>query len=351
MKTLHLIGFHFKRILLNNWGLLIMTFAFPVIIILGFLFIMRSDSSLMTEQEHVVISHSDYVTEEIKPHLKETYQGYFTKDSADAFRQLDQIEVSMVYEIPEDFPQSEDTIRVYSLNGSNRDPMFEADFLSVLTDELLSEAYVEANIDFESKQVAEPTIQSAFVSINENMAFVLFMILFFMGYSTGMIGSDLSKMRKEGILTRSLISNTYSWQILGSVLGAYMIYNILSSLLIVFLAVAIFDLPLTNFALLLSLILSMSFFVTGLTMLLFRIFKNETLIQMVGILGIMILVFIPLFAESMGPFSFIQYLSPYYWVFESIDTGQITPNVLVILLYGFLLFTAGSFKVERLVQV
>jgi len=46
----------------------------------------------------------------------------------------------------------------------------------------------------------------------------------------------------------------------------------------------------------------------------------------------------------------LQYVSPFYWVFESLDTGQIFPNVLIIALYGLVLFTAGSFKVERLVQ-
>lgn len=351
MKTLRLTWFHLKRIILKTWGLLTMTFIFPVIIIFSFLFIMGSDSNRMTEQEQAVINYSDFVAEKVEPHLSDTSQSYFKAPSADVYEQLDQIEVSMVYEIPEGFPYAKETIAVYSLNGTNRDPLFESEFLSVLTDEMLNEAYAQANISFEASEVAEPAVESDFVSLNEQMAFVLFMILFFMGYSTGIVSGDLSKMRKEGLLTRSLISNTYSWQILGSVLGAYMIYNVFSSLLIVILASALFNLPLTNGVLLVSLILAMGVFVTGLTMLLFRLFKNETLVQMLGFILIMILVFIPLFAEAIEVISFVQYLSPYYWVFDSIDTGQVLPNVFVILLYGLLLFTAGSFKVERLAKV
>jgi len=64
----------------------------------------------------------------------------------------------------------------------------------------------------------------------------------------------------------------------------------------------------------------------------------------------MVLAFIPLFFQGPGDFNFVQYISPYHWVFESIDTGQIFPNALVIILYGLVLFTAGSFKIERLVK-
>lgn len=351
MKALHLTWFHLRRILSKNWGFLIMSFAFPLILIFGFLFIMNSESSLMSEQSNSVINHSDYVSETIAPQLDETYQNYFVDDPAEAFHQLDQIEVSAVYEIPEGFPYSESSIIIHSINGENRDVLFEAAFISTLTDTMLNSAYEEADISFETIEVAEPEVESTFVSVDSDMAFVLFMLLFFMGYSTGSIASDLAKMRKEGLLTRSLISNTYSWQILGSVLGAYLIYSFISNILIVLLASGLFSIPLSNLVLGIGLILSMGIFVTGLTMLLFRIFRNETLIQMVGLILIMILVFVPLFTQSMDNFSNLQYISPYYWVFESLDTGQLFPHVYIISLYGIVMFTAGSFKVERLVQI
>lgn len=351
MKTIRLTWFHLKRIILRNWGFLIMSLAFPLVIIFAFLFIMESESSLLSEQANAVVNHSDYVAETVVPQLDDPYQEYFVTNEEEAFAQLDQIEVSMVYEIPEGFPHSDTSIQVHSINGSNRDPLFEAAFLSSLTDALREEAFEEAGITFETTQVSEPTIDSSFVPVNSNMAFILFMLLFFMGYSTGFIAGDLAKMRKEGLLTRSIISNTYSWQVLGSVLGAYMIYSVLSNVLIVLLASAVFSIPLTNLGLGLGLILSMGIFVMGLTMLLFRVFKNETLIQMLGLLLIMVLVFVPLFTQSLDQLSAIQYISPYYWVFESLDTGQLFPHIGVISLYGLVMFTAGSFKVERLVKL
>lgn len=350
MKTLRLTWFHLKRILFQNWGYLVLTLGMPLVIIIGFLFIMGADSSLMSGQGSAVINHSDYVSEEVKPELDPAYADYFVEEPEEAFQQLNQVEVTMVYEIPEGFPNTDENIEVYSLNGTNRDPMFEAAFTTTLTETMTNGLYETANINFEPIEVAAPEVITPLVDLDSDLIFITFMMLFFMGYNSGFIAGDLAKMRKEGLLTRSIISNTYSWQVLGSVLGAYTIYGISSSLIVILLTTLLFSVPITNIGLIISLIVSMSIFVVGVTMLLFRIFKSENLIQILGILIMMILVFIPLFADSLGSFAFIQYLSPYYWVFDAIDMIQIFPNVLIIALYGLVLFTAGSFKIERLVK-
>lgn len=350
MKSFRLTWFHLKRILLNNWGLLLFTSLFPVIMIFAFLMIDESDSSLMSDQASTIINHSEYVADEVIPQLDDSYQQYVTDDAEEAFDQLDQIEVSAVYEIPAGFPYSETFIQVHSLNGDNRDPLFESEFLTVLRETMAADSYDEVNISPETTEVAEPAIESSYVSLDSDLTFVIFMLLFFMGYSTGIIAGDLAKMRKEGLLTRSVLSNTYSGQILGSVLGAYSIYNILSALFIIFLTNIVFDVPLSNIGLILSIFVTMNIFVAGLTMFLFRLFKNETLIQMLGILLIIVLVFIPMLSQTMDALSIFQYLSPYYWALETLDTGVLFPNILVISLYGIVLFTAGSFKVERLVR-
>jgi len=350
MKSLRLIWFHLKRIILNNWTFILLTLVFPLMIILVFLFIMDTDSSLMTEQDNAVINHSEYVAEEVTPELDAPYQEYFMDDSEEAFEQLEQAEVTMLYEIPQNFPTTDAPIQVHSITGDNRDPIFEAEFTTALTNAMTEEAYNEANIDFETMDVAQPEVITPSVGISSDMSFVLFMVLFFMGYTTGFIAGDLAKMKREGLLMRSIISNTYSWQILGSVLAAYMMYSMSASLLITFISSLLFDIAITNLALIISLIAAMAVFVAGLTMVLFRLFENEDLIQMLGMMLMMVLAFIPLFFQGPGDFNFVQYISPYYWVFESIDTGQIIPNAFVIILYGLVLFTAGSFKIERLVK-
>lgn len=350
MKTLFLIWFHLKRILINNWSFIIFTFGFPLVMITGFLFVMQEDGNPMTGQDIIVVNHSEYVENEIYPELDESHQGYFEADIDEAFAKLEQIEVPIVYEIPTTFPEESTNIHVYSLSGENRDAVFESEFLTLFLEGLTNDAFETAEINFDPIEVAEPEWILSDIDFSSDMAFVLFMILFFMGYSSGMIAGDLAKLRKEGLLTRSVVSNSYSWQILGSILAAYSIYGVLSGLAIITLMQVIFNIQISNYLLIVGLMISMSVFVAGLTMVLFRIFKNETVIQILGIMLIIGLVFIPLFVELFPSIEFIQYVSPYYWVFDSIDTGQIMPNIFVIILYGLVLFTAGSFKIEKLVK-
>lgn len=350
MKTLQLIWFHLKRILFNNWGYIAVTFGFPLFIISGFLFIMQDDDSMMAEQDVAVLNHSEFVEENIVPHLSETYQDYVVEDREEAFNRLDQIEVSIVYEIPEDFPQTDERIQVYSLGGENRDGLFEAQFMTTFLEQQLDAAYAKADITFESVEVAAPHVIVPDMDLEDNMAFIVFMVLFFMGYSAGLVGGDLADLRKQGLLTRSIVSNSYSWQILGSILMAYIIYSVLASLVIIFLMSAIFNVGINDFGLILSLLVSMSIFIAGLTMVLFRIFKNEAVIQIIGIILVIALVFLGMASNFVSDAYFLQYISPYYWVFEAIDTGQIFPHTLIIILFGLVLFTAGSFKIERLVK-
>lgn len=351
MKTLQLIGFHLKRILFNNWGYIAVTFGFPFVFIAGFLFIMQNDDSRMAEQDVAVLNYSEYVAEHIVPYLSKTHQGYIVEEREEAFNRLDQIEVSIVYEIPEDFPQTDETIQVYSLGGENRESLFEAAFMTTFLEQQLNDAYDEANLSFDSIEVAAPEIIAPDVELEDQMAFIVFMVLFFMGYSAGLVGGDLANLRKQGLLTRSIVSNSYSWQILGSILMAYMIYTVLASLVIIFLMSAVFNVGINSFGLILGLLISMSLFIAGLTMVLFRLFKNEAVIQIVGILLVIVLVFLGMSSRFLSGAHFMQYISPYYWVFEAIDTGQIFPHILIIILFGFVLFTAGSFKIERLVKV
>ncbi len=350
MKTLFLIWFHLKRILLNNWGYIVFTFGFPLVLISGFLFVMQGENNPMTGQDIVVVNHSEFVAEHVYPALSEAHQNYFEEDLDEAFVKLEQIEVPIVYEIPTDFPEESLTMHVHSLSGENREAVFESEFMSVFLDEMMQVAFEEAAIQFNPVEVAEPEWILADIDFREDTAFVVFMILFFMGYSSGIIAGDLAKLRKEGLLTRSVVSNSHSWQILGSILAAYSIFGVLSGLVIIALMSAIFNFTVTNITLIFSLFIAMSVFVAGLTMVLFRVFKNEAVIQILGVIIIIGLVFIPILISILPEIELIQYISPYYWVFEAMDTGQIFPNALVIILYGLVLFTAGSFKVERLVK-
>lgn len=350
MKYLQLTWFHFKRIVFQSDSFLVLTFVVPLVMICGLNFVFSSDSSASLGDPFAVVNHSDWVMENVYPQLESGQQEMFYDDADEAFRQLEQAEISLVYEIPENFPESIELIQAYSLNGSNSDSFFEQDFTAAMI-QALADSLIEAEgIIWASQTVASPTVLNLTTPVDARLSMSIFMIVFFMSYACGIIASDLSKLRADQVLKRSIVTNASSPLILGSVLTAFSLYNFISAFLVIAIVSLIFSIPITQISLIISALLAFCIFTVGLTMLLFRIIKNISLIQIVGVIVTILLVFIGLGIFEGPILGSLSYLSPFYWLLEALDTGIIWKNIPIIVLYGLVLFTAGSFKVERMVQ-
>lgn len=349
MKFIQLVWFHFKRIC-QNFGLISMSFIMPLFMVGGLLFITTSDTNAILSEEFVIVNDSEFVEENVYPRLSENLQANFTSDSKRAFEQLEQSELAMIYEIPANFPEEGSRIKTRSINGENNDIFFESEFTSVLSEVMTENALNEAELDFEKIQVAEPSIKQSYTPIDGNLVIVVFMTIFFMSYASSLVSADLNKLRSDGVLTRSIVTNARSWQILGSVLAAFSLNNFISAMLVILLICLIFGITITQLPVIIAAILAFCIFNAGFTMVLFRLFKNDQVILMVGIVLSIVFVFLGIGIIDIPGLSFFEYVSPFYWLFESLDTGAILPNIPVIALYGLVLFTAGSFKVERLVR-
>lgn len=349
MKFMQLVWFHFKRIC-QNFGLISMSFIMPLFMVGGLLFITTSDTNAILSEEFVIVNDSEFVEENVYPRLSENLQANFTSDSKRAFEQLEQSELAMIYEIPVNFPEEGSRIKTRSINGENNDIFFESEFTSVLSEVMTENALNEAELDIEKIQVAEPSIKQSYTPIDGNLVIVVFMTIFFMSYASSLVSADLNKLRSDGVLTRSIVTNARSWQILGSVLAAFSLYNFISAMLVILLICLIFGITITQLPVIIAAILAFCIFNAGFTMVLFRLFKNDQVILMVGIVLSIVFVFLGIGIIDIPGLSFFEYVSPFYWLFESLDTGAILPNIPVIALYGLVLFTAGSFKVERLVR-
>ncbi|MFL2136333.1 ABC transporter permease [Ruoffia sp. FAM 24228] len=327
-----------------------MSFIMPLFMVGGLLFITTSDTNAILSEEFVIVNDSEFVEENVYPRLSENLQANFTSDSKRAFEQLEQSELAMIYEIPVNFPEEGSRIKTRSINGENNDIFFESEFTSVLSEVMTENALNEAELDFEKIQVAEPSIKQSYTPIDGNLVIVVFMTIFFMSYASSLVSADLNKLRSDGVLTRSIVTNARSWQILGSVLAAFSLNNFISAMLVILLICLIFGITITQLPVIIAAILAFCIFNAGFTMVLFRLFKNDQVILMVGIVLSIVFVFLGIGIIDIPGLSFFEYVSPFYWLFESLDTGAILPNIPVIALYGLVLFTAGSFKVERLVR-
>lgn len=351
MKFIHLTFFHLKRLLDKNWGLYFLTILMPIIVISGLFLIENSDSQSPIPQEYLILNHSREFQDNILNVLDQEYRDKVTVDSEEAYHKLNQTEITMLYEIPETFLLDDSKIKVYSLNGKNSDPLFESQVSNIIRQKRVDEILETNNIEFEPVEVEELTVTSTYTLFDIHLVILIFMTVLFMSYTIGIIAGDLAKMRNEGLLKRSIVSNAQSWELLGSVLMAYTIYNIVASFIIITSVSLVFQIPLTNILMLIGIIISFCIFIVGMTMALFRLFKDEQVILMVGLLLTLLLTFLPILEDFAGGFAAIQFISPFYWLFEMLDTGKTFPHLLMIILYGIVLFTAGSFKIEKLAKV
>lgn len=346
MIFLRTMWFHFKRVIVNP-GFIVVSVLIPLVMLGGMYYLTSSSPASIMSEDVVIINHSDKIAAEVIPALDEHTQSLFVDDRAEAMADLEQVNLSMVYEIPADFPS--EPIQVYSINGQNRDLLLEAELSNTLLEQLEQTALAEAGIQIEAVEVAQPQVTLLTEQIGDGLLLIVFMVCFFLMYSISVMTTDLNTFRKTQVLKRSITANSHSGVVLGGLLAGYGLALVIAASFTIGTLCLITREPLTHIGLILSLVTALTIYALGLGLLLFRIIKNEQIIVLFSILVPMIFVGLAVFTDPSTLIGKINYISPFYWLLESLDTGIFFPNVLVIVLYGLVLFTAGSFKVEHLI--
>lgn len=341
--------FHTKR-MLTTIPYLVISVLLPLLFIIFIHFIGQREGLDGSFSRIEVVSQSSFVNEEVKPFMKEEDQKHFVEDLDLALKNLENRDTNIVYSIPENFP--EDAIQVYSLNGKNTDPVWEKAFQSTLLQvqekkvlekhglqaEDLSFAIEEIPLEFKSQQVATKLMVLAI------------MVILYMGMTAMITASDLASMRKYQVLKRSIIANSNSGVVLGSILIGYTLAGLICSSFTIIAGSLIMQTGLGGFPRLFILVLTMSFFLAGLNIFLFRYIQDINIIRVLGSFLPMLFMGLSMAGKVNPNLSFLEKFSPFYWLFDSLDTGIMIPNIPIVLLFGAILFTAGSFKLERLLS-
>lgn len=353
MKSmLRLTGFHTKR-MLRSIPYLLMCFIIPMAVILLFHIFSSSEDGNpeFSFSSTVVVSHSDFVNQEVSREMGEKQKNKFGQDMEKALKDLENRDINLVYEIPKNFPDQ--AIKAYSINGKNSDPFWEQDFMEALkkVDEqkiLQAQGVDPAILDKEVK-----TVQLNFdrETLTNDLFFLLMMVIFYMSMTTGVTAGDLCLLHKNQVLKRSISANAQSQLVLGSVLLGYTLAGLICSSLVVLFSSFLMGMSLESFPFIMLILLCHSFFLAGLNIFLFRYVKDENMIRFWGTILPLAFISLVMVQAKLGESSFVPKLSPFYWLMEAVDTGQVFPYLLVILLMGAVLFTAGSFKMERLLAV
>ena len=340
--------FHFKAILKQPLDVLLILVA-PIIPILILAFTSGTETTTLAEQNSYIVNNSTFISENIEAYS--AIDQYFIDDLDEAILRLSEGDVSVVYEIPADFP-SNTAIDAYSIDGTGRDYLLETELINISSEEIFSSTLREFDLEFNPGEIDELSIVRSENMVSGNMMFTVYMIAFMQLLSTLSVTGTLNQLRNNDTLKRSLISRTPGRTVLASILSAYGIFYVIAGVIATLLAIFTMNLSFSMYWLVLLYLGVFTIFTLGMIMLLFRLVKDVNAIRAISMLVAFVIIYLAILGDLFGGiWERLAIFSPLYWFLDGLDRAVLFPNLLIILAMGLVLFTAGTMKVEKLVNV
>ncbi len=335
--------FHLKRILKDPKILLMV--AAPLVMVFFMMMIFESNQNVETGKFGIE-NHSKYFEKEIYPLLDEAYQIPLDSSAETLQDELLNKHLDIVYVIPKNF-EKQPKIIAKSLDGKLENQYLENQIKQVMLKKQKAALLKDYDIQLETINVPDPQVKSETKLLSSSIMISMFMIVYFMYLNSAMFSLDLFKMRKNNVLRRSIVSKSPRNAIFGSVLSAYGIILLMMSLITLVIIAVTLKVELNNILLIMALLIANIVFIMGEVVFLFRIIKEEQVLQSVSMALGMAIVLIPVFTMDTS-FEKLAMISPFYWTMEALDYQVFWPNGIIIILMGLILFTAGSLNLEQL---
>lgn len=281
-----------------------------------------------------------------------------------ALESLKKNQVLAVYIIPESFTEEiskgiKPKIQSFKREEGNGTSFIEAtmeeELIKLTKGRLLSNKGVisEGEEINTTIKVKEETIQGK----NQMLYMVVLMISNFIILSANSVGSELIRMKKQKVLFRAITTSNTGYEIMGGLyLGFFLVQAIIyTAVLFIEKAFLGFSfeglLPIIFVNMLLTVLISVSI---GLAVT--RVVENESVSALITNLFGIITTFVSMGATVMAGDNMPQIIksigkfTPQYWVINSMDTGALFPNAMILILMAVAVFTAGSFRIRSFVN-
>lgn len=202
-------------------------------------------------------------------------------------------------------------------------------------------------------KVREETIQGK----NQMLYMIVLMLTNFILFSAASVGTELISMKKQKVLFRAITTSNTGYEIMGGLyLGFFLVQAIIyTAVLFIQQAILGFSfeglLPILLINILLTVLISISI---GLTVT--RMVENEGVATLIIYLFGIITTFVSMGATIMAGDNMPQIIksigkfTPQYWVINSMNTGTLFPNAIILILMAAAVFTAGSFRIRSFVN-
>lgn len=340
---LNLTIFHIKRILKEPK--ILMMIAAPLFMVFFMMMIFNSNEGPSTGKFGIE-NHSIYFEDKIYPKLEENLKVDLSISSENLQEDLMNRKLDMVYIIPENF-EKEPRIIAKSLDGQRINQYFENQMMQIMMK--VSKNDVLKKHKLQLKNVSEVNVELSHETklLNQVMMLSIFMIVYFMYLNSAMFSMDIFNMRKSQVLRRSIVSKCPKAAILGSVLTAYGLILFIMSIITLILIAWLSNAELQNMMLLFLFIMANIIFIMGEIIFLFRVIKDQNVLQSLSMVIGMGVVLLPTFTLD-TKFEKLGMISPFYWTMEGLDYQTFWPYGIIIIIMGILLFTAGTLRLEEL---
>ncbi len=362
MRFLQLVLYHIKRTITTPSSCISMFVAPLGLTIL--LMSMSSSGESMDKETAILFGSGNEALEEDLLSNEVVLNNYVIEEGIsldEAKARLDQNDYVALYYVPDNFIESkianeDEMIHVYSLTGEQTDPNMDLMLLDSYKKVLREHYWADLGVEADAITLTEQNL----VNVEEADNYMNDVFAGMMGGLFGLLvmygpglAAEYAQFRKNQVLKRLAISPNSSFVSMGSMIVAYGVFLVAVALLIGGFLVITDMIDIRILPIFMAYYAATVLFILSFSLFLFRIFKEEQVVQGVGTLigfALMILAFMPLMLGESTLLNTLGLLSPLYSAFEGIASGSYFPGIPIILLGAAILFTAGSYGLEDYAQ-
>ena len=353
MDLINLIIVNLKRYLKNPF-ILLMTFLFPVAIVLGS---DLTDSGSSYEIGILNLDKGSY-SYELEDNLKENYKIIQCEGEVeDNFSKIEDSKIVVLYVIEEGFQNKLESGEIPKIKAYKN----EASSGMILAEDTIDKFIknkLKDNIDSNLKDNFIETIVKVDES-KDNSDYVMnvIMIGYFMMLGGSMIAQDIIKLKKQKVLKRSLATANSDGKIIGGMFIASFIIQTILSFLAYVINTTVTGAKNSNMLIAFLAIALCSLVCTAVITACIRWLKNPVFANLVMIIFSILsfglaVINVQLLAIEKVPEAILRIsgLSPLYWILQIVEKGEFLLPILILLLMAGVFFTAGSFRLREFVK-
>jgi ABC-2 type transport system permease protein len=365
VKILRLSFINFKMSI-KDIGTLIIMFIVPLVVILGTNLMASKGGYTVDSNIAIDVKDKGVYGEEILKEMSISENIFYDAEDK-ALELLERNEVVAVYQIPEDFTEKikngeKPGIQSFKREEGNTTLAFELNLEDEINERIRDEILLKNGIIGDRSELLNYRTRTKVINLNENkvdskFALAMMMIIYFILLSSSSMGEKMVGMKKQNILSRAMSTANTGYEILGSLCLSILVLQVTINLAILFIVKIMIGFTISNFHIALANIILASLFSITFTMFLTRVFESQGVVSLGAVLFSIASIFLSIITLEPDVFPKVPFviknlgkLTPIYWLMDSVETLNLFPNAIIVLLMIIALFSAGNYKLKSFIN-